>query len=60
MKGSKRDRQNVNNMNKAMWEDCSNGWMCSKCFRDSTYDYYKCQHCGCIMLNGTCDIPNQV
>ena len=53
MKGSKRDRQNVNNMNKAMWEDCSNGWMCSKCFRDSTYDYYKCQHCGCIMLNGT-------
>lgn len=39
--------------NKAMWEDSSNGWMCSKCFRDSTFDYYKCPHCGRTMVNGT-------
>lgn len=37
----------------AKWEDCSNGWMCSKCCRDSTYDYNKCPHCGRTMTNGT-------
>ena len=24
---------------KGHWEDCSNGWMCSVCGKDSTYDY---------------------
>ena len=38
---------------KAMWEDCSNGWMCSNCNRTSTYDYYKCPYCGRTMTNGT-------
>lgn len=33
----------------AHWEDCSNGWMCSNCFRDSTYDTEYCPHCGAKM-----------
>ena len=37
----------------AKWEDCSNGWMCSACLRTSTFDYYKCPHCGKTMMNGT-------
>lgn len=33
----------------AHWEDCSNGWMCSNCYRDSTYDTEYCPHCGAKM-----------
>lgn len=33
----------------AHWEDCSNGWMCSNCYRDSTYDTKYCPHCGAKM-----------
>lgn len=48
-----------NNNKKAMWEDCSNGWMCSNCFRDSTFDYYVCPHCGCTMFNGSYGEPRK-
>ena len=35
------------------WEDCSNGWMCSECNRDSSKDYRFCPHCGAKMNGGT-------
>ena len=31
------------------WIDCSNGWMCSMCERDSIYDTSYCPHCGALM-----------
>ena len=31
------------------WEDCSNGWMCSVCFRDVSKDYEYCPNCGAKM-----------
>lgn len=31
------------------WEDCSNGWMCSVCNRDSSRDTDYCPHCGAKM-----------
>lgn len=31
------------------WIDSSNGWMCSVCERDSTYDTLYCPHCGALM-----------
>ena len=31
------------------WIDSSNGWMCSVCERDSTYDTPYCPHCGALM-----------
>lgn len=31
------------------WKDCSNGWMCSECNRDSPRDYSFCPHCGAKM-----------
>ena len=31
------------------WEDCSNGWMCSECFRDVTYSTDFCPACGADM-----------
>ena len=31
------------------WEDCSNGWMCSCCERDSTKDTPFCPNCGARM-----------
>lgn len=34
---------------KGHWEDCSNGWMCSVCCKDSIYDYKYCPNCGSIM-----------
>ncbi len=34
------------------WEDCSNGWMCSECHRDSSKDYKFCPHCGAKMDKG--------
>lgn len=33
----------------AHWEDCSNGWMCSNCQRDSSHDTRYCPHCGAKM-----------
>ncbi len=31
------------------WEDCSNGWMCSVCSRDSTHNTAYCPYCGAKM-----------
>lgn len=31
------------------WVDCSNGWMCSVCERDNTYDKPYCPNCGARM-----------
>ena len=31
------------------WEDCSNGWMCSNCYRDVTYESDFCPICGADM-----------
>lgn len=31
------------------WEDCSNGWMCSVCKRDSIMDFKYCPNCGAKM-----------
>lgn len=31
------------------WEDCSNGWMCSVCKRDSRKDFKYCPNCGAKM-----------
>lgn len=31
------------------WEDCSNGWMCSNCYRDVSYESDFCPHCGADM-----------
>lgn len=31
------------------WEDSSNGWTCSCCGRDSTYDTRFCSNCGADM-----------
>ena len=31
------------------WEDCSNGWMCSNCYKDSTKEYDFCPNCGARM-----------
>jgi len=33
----------------AHWEDCSNGWMCSNCERDSRRDTDYCPKCGAKM-----------
>ena len=33
----------------AHWEDCSNGWMCSNCYRDRTYETDYCPNCGAKM-----------
>ena len=30
-------------------EDCSNGWMCTNCFHDSTHDTRYCPNCGARM-----------
>ena len=35
------------------WEDCSNGWMCSECNKDSSKDYKFCPNCGAKMDGGT-------
>ena len=31
------------------WEDCSNGWMCSECKRDSQKETNYCPYCGAKM-----------
>ena len=31
------------------WEDCSNGWMCSECERESQKETNYCPHCGAKM-----------
>ena len=31
------------------WEDSSNGWMCSECFKETYRDYQYCPHCGAKM-----------
>ena len=31
------------------WIDCSNGWMCSECHKDNTYDTDFCPNCGAKM-----------
>ena len=31
------------------WIDSSNGWMCSECNRDNTYDTNYCPNCGAKM-----------
>ena len=31
------------------WIDCSNGWMCSECNMDNTYDKPYCPNCGAKM-----------
>ena len=31
------------------WIDCSNGWMCSECEQDNTYDKPYCPNCGALM-----------
>lgn len=31
------------------WLDSSNGWTCSICYRDSTFDTNFCPHCGANM-----------
>lgn len=31
------------------WEDSSNGWMCSECFREMHKDYPLCPNCGAKM-----------
>lgn len=37
------------------WIDCSNGWMCSECEQDNTYDKPYCPNCGAKMdLKGEC------
>lgn len=33
------------------WEDCSNGWMCSKCKTDHRTDTKYCPNCGARMVN---------
>ncbi len=38
-------RENIH----AHWEDCSNGWMCSACKRDSRKDTNFCPNCGAKM-----------
>ena len=31
------------------WEDCSNGWCCSNCWRDVSHESDFCPHCGADM-----------
>jgi hypothetical protein len=31
------------------WEDCSNGWMCSNCYKDVSHESDFCPHCGADM-----------
>ena len=31
------------------WEDCSNGWMCSNCYKDVSHWSDFCPHCGAKM-----------
>lgn len=31
------------------WEDCSNGWMCSNCYKDVSHESDFCPHCGAKM-----------
>lgn len=33
------------------WIDCSNGWMCSECNNDNTFDTNYCPNCGCHMID---------
>ena len=37
------------------WIDCSNGWMCSECEQDNTYDTPYCPNCGAFMDGGSED-----
>ena len=37
------------------WIDCSNGWMCSECEQDNTYDKPYCPNCGAKM-DGEIDV----
>ena len=39
------------------WIDCSNGWMCSNCEKDNTYDTDYCPNCG--SYNGGDDNGNE-
>ena len=32
------------------WIDSSNGWMCSECNKDNTFDTNYCPNCGCRMV----------
>ena len=35
---------------KGHWIDSSNGWMCSKCNKDNTFDTNYCPNCGAKMV----------
>ena len=35
------------------WEDCSNGWMCSNCYKDVSHESDFCPHCGADMRGET-------
>ena len=42
-------KRTTNKTRKGKWIDCSNGWMCSVCKRDSRYDTDFCPHCNADM-----------
>ena len=44
-----RSIQNGTPLPKGHWEDCSNGWMCSNCNRDVSYESNFCPNCGADM-----------
>lgn len=37
------------------WEDCSNGWMCSNCYKDVSHESDFCPHCGADMRGENID-----
>lgn len=43
------EKADVTKVVHAKWIDCSNGWMCSACERDNTYDKPYCPNCGAKM-----------
>lgn len=47
----KEPKANVKPIVYAHWEDCSNGWMCSNCEKDNTYNKPFCPNCGATMVN---------
>lgn len=57
------DEKTVTNYEEKMpktghWEDCSNGWMCSNCYKDVSHESDFCPHCGADMKGDMDDKRN--
>ena len=49
-------REQVAEVWRGEWIDCSNGWMCSRCEHDNTYAKPFCPNCGAPMTDKAVDM----